>query len=96
MKKYNVIFSASAIIDIEEAVIYYNEQQKNLGKKFAKEIRSTLNSIKRNPFYASIRYADIRCAVVPVFPFLIHYHIETETKKVRILSVYNTYRKPLW
>ena len=55
MKKYKIIFSENALLDIEEAVIYYNEQQKNLGKKFAKEVQSTLNSIKKNPFYAMVR-----------------------------------------
>ena len=96
MKKYKVIFSPNALKDIEEAVIYYNGQQKNLGKKFAREVQSTLKSIKDNPFYSSIRYDDIRCAVVSVFPFLIHYHVERDINTVKILSVYNTYRQPLW
>ena len=96
MKKYKIVFSENALRDIEETVIYYNEQQKNLGKKFAIEVQSTLNSIKRNPFYSSIRYNDIRCAFVNIFPFLVHYKIETDINTVKILSVYHTNRNPLW
>jgi hypothetical protein len=96
MKKYKVIFSKSALLDIEEAVNYYNVQQKNLGKKFAKEIHATLISIERNPFYSTVRYQNIRCAVVGIFPFLIHYQVETDVNIVKILSIYNTNRKPLW
>jgi hypothetical protein len=96
VKKYKIIFSENALLDIEEAVIYYNEQQKNLGKKFASEVQSTLKYIKTNPFYVSVRYDDIRCAVVDIFPFLVHYKIEADINTVKILSVYHTNKNPLW
>ncbi len=96
MKRYKIIFSENALLDIEEAVLYYNSQQNGLGKKFAIEVQATLSSIKKNPFYASIRYAEIRCAVVNIFPFMIHYQIEMDLDTIRILSVYNTNRRPLW
>ena len=96
MTRYRIIFSENALIDIEEAVSYYDSQQKGLGKKFAARTQATLNSVKKNPFYSSVRYGEIRCAVVSVFPFLIHYQVDAETNTIRILAVYNTYRKPLW
>ncbi len=96
MKKYKIIFSDRALLDIEETVAYYNEQKAGLGKRFANEVHKTLNSIKKNPFYAAVRYEDIRCAVVSVFPYLIHYEIEIAMNSVRIVSVFNTFRKELW
>ena len=81
------------MLDIEVGVKYYNEQQLGLGKRFAKEVRYSFISIKTNPFYCGIRYNDIRCAVVSVFPFMDHYKIELASKTVKIISVYNTYRK---
>ena len=96
MKQYKVIFSENALIDIEESVLYYDSQKRGLGKKFATQVQTTLKSIKKNPFYATVRYGEIRCAVVNIFPFLIHYQIEINTTVVRILAVYNTSRKPLW
>lgn len=62
MKKYQVIFSPLALNDIEQAVGYYNEQQHGVGKRFAVQIQVTLNAIKKNPFFASVRYDDVRCA----------------------------------
>ncbi len=96
MKKYKVIFSENALADIEDGVFYYNEQRKGLGKRFAIAVQATLNSIRKNPFFAGVRYDDIRCAAVGVFPYLVHYKIETDTRAVKILSVYSTYKKELW
>jgi len=44
--------------------------QPGLGKRFASQLLLTLNAIKRNPFFASVRYDDIRCAQVKKFPYL--------------------------
>ncbi len=60
MKTFTVIFSPVAIDDAEQAVDYYEEKQTRLGKRFAAQLQLTLNTIKRNPFFASIRYDDIR------------------------------------
>lgn len=96
MKRYKVIFSSKALNDIENAVDYYNLQQKGLGKKFVKHTQAALQSIRTNPEYAAIRYEHIRCAIVPKFPFLVHYSFETATKTITILAVFNTSLEPLW
>jgi hypothetical protein len=76
MTKYKVLFSPLALVDIEQAVTYYNEQQNGLGKQFASQVQVALTAIKRNPFFSSVRYGNVRCAQVPKFPFLVHYQIE--------------------
>jgi hypothetical protein len=96
MKSFTVIFSPIAIDDAEQAVDYYEEKQNGLGKRFAVQLQITLNSIKRNPFFASIRYDDIRCARVKKFPYLVHYHINEKELLVTIIAVYSTYKEPLW
>src|SRR5580658_7060304 len=96
MTRYKVIFSPHALDDIENACEYYNEQQRNLGKRFVKQVESTLQSIRTNPFYTSIRYYTIRCAVVSKFPFLIHYTIDEKDNIITITAVYSTYQEPLW
>lgn len=96
MKTFTVIFSPVAIDDAEQAVDYYEEKQTGLGKRFAAQLQLTLNTIKRNPFFASIRYDDIRCAGIKKFPYLVHYHINEEELLVTIIAVYSTYREPLW
>jgi plasmid stabilization system protein ParE len=95
MKKYKVIYSPHALIDLEDAVYYYNEQQKGLGKRFAGQVQLTLKSIKNNPHFASFRYEDVRCAQVPKFPYLVHYTIDEDTRTVLIAAVYSTHQQPL-
>lgn len=96
MKKYRVIFSPHALTDLEDAVYYYNEQQKGLGKRFAGQVQLALKSIKTNPHFASFRYEDVRCAQVPKFPYLVHYTIDETTRTVLIAAVYGTRQEPFW
>lgn len=62
MKRVTVIFSPVAIDDVENIVDYYEKLQPGLGKRLATQLQLTLNAVKRNPFSASVRYDDIRCA----------------------------------
>ncbi len=96
MKRVTVIFSSSAIDDVEQAVAYYEEKQTDLGKRFAAQVQVTLNSIKRNPSFASVRYDNIHCAQIKKFPFLVHYHIDGDALIVSVIAVYSTHKKPLW
>ncbi|MDQ6902246.1 MAG: type II toxin-antitoxin system RelE/ParE family toxin [Bacteroidota bacterium] len=96
MKRVTVIFSSAAIDDVEQAVAYYEEKQVGLGKRFAAHVQVALNSIKRNPHFASVCYDTIRCARIKKFPFLVHYHIDEDALIVSIIAVYSTYKKPLW
>ena len=96
MKSFTVIFSPVAIDDLEQAVDYYEEKQTGMGKRFATQLQLTLNTIKRNPFFATVRYDDIRCASIKKFPYLVHYHINQDELLVTIIAVYSTYREPLW
>ena len=96
MKKYKVLFSPLALVDIEQAITYYNEQQNGLGKRFASKVQEALTAIKRNSFFSSIRYGNVRCAQVPKFPFLVHYQIEETSNIITIAAVYSTYQQPMW
>lgn len=43
MKRVTVIFSSSAIDDVEQAVAYYEEKQTDLGKRFAAQVQLDLS-----------------------------------------------------
>ncbi len=94
MKNFTIIFSPLALEDIEQATAYYEDVQTGLGKRFAAQLQLTLNAIKRNPFFASIRYDDIRCAQVKKFPYMVHYHIFEKELFITIIAVYSTHREP--
>jgi hypothetical protein len=96
MRKYKIVFSIHAIDDVEKACEYYNQEQRNLGKRFVKQVATTINSIRLNPYYSGVRYDDVRCAIIKKFPFLIHYTIEEKNKQITIAAVYSTHQEPLW
>jgi plasmid stabilization system protein ParE len=96
MKNFTIVFSPVAIDDAEETVDYYEKKQPGLGKRFAAQLQVTLNAVKRNPFFATVRYDDIRCARIKKFPYMVHYHINEDEVLVTIIAVYSTYRDPLW
>ena len=96
MTKYIIQFSARSLIDIEEAVNYYNGQAWGLGNKFLSDIEMVFKALITNPFFASVKYEDIRCAALKRFPFSIHYSIDKKKYSVIILAVFNTWKKPFW
>lgn len=94
--KYKILFSPSALVDVKESRNWYNLQQKGLGKKFVADIQGAVELIRKNPFFASVKYATIRTTACKTFPFSIHYEIDEVNKIVRILSVFHFSRRPFW
>jgi len=96
VKNFTVIFSPIAIEDAEQSVNFYEDKQVGLGKRFALQLQTTLIGIKKNPFFGTTRYDDIRCARIKKFPYLVHYHIHEDELLVTIIAVYSTYKEALW
>lgn len=80
--------------DIKEAVLWYEEQQVGLGKKFINHIKKKVATICLNPKLSAIRYGQIRTFVLDIFPFMIHYEVDDASKLVVIISVLHTFRDP--
>lgn len=94
---YKAIILPLAKEDIREAAMWYNKQQKGLGKRFTTEIRENVLFIRQNPKASNVRYGGIRIAVLNVFPFMIHFTIEEKNKTVIVSAVLHTSRDPkLW
>lgn len=84
--------SADALLDLQEAVLYYNRQQAGLGKKFEKIIKECFLRIQQMPQAASFVYDTVRYKVVDKFPFIITY--EETGNEVIILRVFNELQNP--
>jgi plasmid stabilization system protein ParE len=94
---YTSVLLPAAKEDIREAALWYNSKQRGLGKRFTGEIREAVHYIKQNPKACSIRYNNVRTALVRIFPFIIHYITDEDTMSVTILAVLHTSRNPdLW
>lgn len=96
MKKNKVSFSYGALNDLKEARKWYNLQQKGLGKRLTEDVKKTTLSIERNPYYASVKYDNIRTASCNKFPYALHYEIDEENSLVRIVAVFHFSRNPFW
>lgn len=87
---YQAIILLVAKQDIKENAKWYEQKQEGLGKRFIKEVRSKISYIKINPMAVAIRYNEIRCVVLEIFPFMIHFSIDDVQKLVIISAVFHT------
>lgn len=96
MKTHKILFSQGALLDMRDARLWYNLQQKGLGKRFTEDVRKTVVSVKLNPYFASVKFENIRTAVCKTFPYAVHYEIDEGESLVRITSIFHFSRRPYW
>jgi len=91
--KYELIIRKEAEIEIIEAVLYYENQQKGLGKRFLLQLQTYLDRIQTYPKHFYIKRNPYREAFIKKFPYLIIY--ELLENKVIVYSIFNTYQNPI-
>jgi len=89
---YKTIILPLAKQDIKEAALWYDKQQKGLGKRFTEEIRQKVYFIKKNPTATNIRFNEVRIAVLNSFPYLVHYSIDQTKETIVISAVFHSSR----
>lgn len=92
MPAYKQIFTPEAKIDVKIATSYYNSILIGLGKIFKNEVKQQLTLLKENPFIHSYRYDAVRLAIIPHFPYSIHYTINN--KEITVHAILCDYRNP--
>jgi ParE toxin of type II toxin-antitoxin system, parDE len=80
--------------DVLAAKDWYKSQQKGLEKRFANEVKNTLNYLIKNPLLFQVKYKNIRTAYTEVFPFGLHYHLNQDSKTITVLGVFHTSISP--
>lgn len=97
MAKYKIKIAPDALRDIQDATDWYNEQLKGLGARFQEQVRDQISSLKSNPLLYSTRYADVRCMIIKKFPFMVHFIVEENEKRVEVFAIFHTSRNPrIW
>ena len=91
---FEIVIEPRALLDIQDAIDYYESKQAGLGDYFYQEIDEHLELLSENPFF-QIRYKDYRGLPIKKFPFIIFYFIDEKLKKVYVLSIFNTSMNPL-
>lgn len=91
---YRAVILPLAKQDIKKAAAWYESKQKDLGKRFVKEVRREVLFVRQKPEATTVRYDDIRCAVLEVFPFMIQFTVDDGLKLVVVSAVFHTSLSP--
>jgi plasmid stabilization system protein ParE len=91
---YKAVILPLAKKDVKEAAHWYNDKQQGLGKRFTQEVRSKIKYVCENPKAIAIRYDKTHCAVLDVFPFMVHFSIDEKQNTVIVSAVFHTSLNP--
>ncbi len=87
-----VIFDPDAHLEFLSAVQYYEDCQKDLGRRFKESIELAVAKIAEAPFRYRVVRAPFRRYLIHKFPYGIMYSIEPD--HIRIIAIAHTKRKP--
>ncbi|MFP9113072.1 type II toxin-antitoxin system RelE/ParE family toxin [Flavobacterium sp. RHBU_3] len=85
-------FTDDAVKDVEEAILWYEEQRTGLSFDFELCLEVAVSEIIRNPEAFQSRYKNVKIVFIKRFPFGIHY-IET-AEMIIVIGVFHTSRSP--
>jgi toxin ParE1/3/4 len=90
---YKVVIEPRAILDIQDAIDYYDSKQSGLGNYFYRVVEDHIKIVAKNPFF-QIRYKDYHGFPIRKFPFILLYYIDEKHVTIYIMSLFNTYLNP--
>ena len=88
----DIRLSNLAVLELDDAAEYYNQESPGLGDKFKNEIKKSLERISNYPTSWSVERGDIRKYLVHKFPYKIMYSIEED--HLFIIAIAHQHRKP--
>ena len=93
--RYQLSVTKYAQAEETEAYNFYEDRKPGLGERWLAELKNTYGKIASNPLQYGYLYSSriLRSVKVNDFPFLVIYVISNNN--VSIVSVRNTYRKPV-
>ena len=87
-----IVFSKLALLELEDAIAFYETELAGLGRLFKEEIKSSVSRIKEHPEAWSIERGDVRKALLHRFPYKILYSVEKD--HIIVLAIAHQHRKP--
>jgi plasmid stabilization system protein ParE len=87
-----VIFSRYAVLELDDAVHFYEMEFEGLGKKFKAEVEKAIRRVSEYPRAWSIESGGIRKCLLHKFPYKLLYSIEED--HIFIIAVAHQHRKP--
>jgi hypothetical protein len=92
--KYSFDLRQEAVLELLNSVIWYEEQQEDLGKRFRDAFNAKLEQICKAPHLYKKAYKNFHEALTDTFPFLVVYYIDEKQHKVIVISIFHTSRNP--
>ena len=93
VRKFSVTVEPRALDEIQETIYYYESLSGGLGEKFYQELDSYLETLQVSPFF-QIRYKNVRCLPLKVFPYMIHFTVDERSGIVYVHAVINCHKNP--
>jgi mRNA-degrading endonuclease RelE of RelBE toxin-antitoxin system len=84
-------FHKGAKSDFDTAIIYYEEQQRELGTRFRNSVQQCIDMIVQFPHLYPVFINDVRKCVLRKFPYSVLYSIDKDT--LVVYAIASHYRK---
>ncbi|WP_084454517.1 type II toxin-antitoxin system RelE/ParE family toxin [Algoriphagus terrigena] len=91
---YQIRLLDEARLDIKDIIIWYNNVESGLGRRFYGSLKSSLDYIRKYPFNSQIVYRDIRNMLLKKFPYQVHYRVIEQDKLIIVFAITHTSRNP--
>jgi hypothetical protein len=90
--KYTLEIKEEAIVDMQKAYDYYEENKQGLGERFLDTLDYYFERVQKYPEHYQIKKKPYREAFIKDFPYLIIYEIIEV--KIIVYAVFNTHLDP--
>jgi len=92
---YKFVIRPEAEVEIEEAYQWYEARQPGLGKDFLLRVDACLSLIQKNPYSYSVKYKQVRQALLHRFPYSVFYLVSEDA--IVVIAVFHSKRNPaIW
>lgn len=88
---FKILFKPIALIDIDEAISWYEKELQGLGHRFFNRLTEAINVLEDNPYVYQVIYDHVRRMLLKSFPYKILYFIQ-DSETIVILGVIHTKR----
>lgn len=95
-RNFKVQYNPQVHLDIQNQVEYYRRKtgDNQLGIRFAKTVKAALKGLKSSALHYQVRYDNVRCLPIPVFPFMAHYRVDENSNTVFVEAIFHTSQNP--
>jgi len=85
-------FSRDALLDLEDIILWYEEQREGLSYDFELCLEAGLAEITRTPSAFQKKYINVKIVFINRFPYGIHYIINPDS--IIVIGIFHTSRSP--